>query len=256
MLHISIKAEEVFTILGFSVSNSLLSTFIILMLFFTVAVLFNQQFNSKRTALTFFVLFVINSLYSLFKPILKENTDKFFPLLTSLFLYILIANWLGLAPGVNSILIKHERVMPTVEAAAESTKPAVEAVPILRGATADLNTTVALALISVILIQFYGIQYLGFTGYIKKFINFSSPLAFFTGILEIVSEFSKIISFAFRLFGNIFAGEVLLAVIAFLIPVLASFPFLLLEIFVGFIQALVFAMLTAVFLNNAIAKHH
>ncbi|KKP61402.1 MAG: ATP synthase F0, A subunit, partial [Candidatus Roizmanbacteria bacterium GW2011_GWA2_34_18] len=88
------------------------------------------------------------------------------------------------------------------------------------------------------------------------FFNFSDPISFFVGILDILSEFSKVLSFAFRLFGNIFAGEVLLTIVAFLVPVLASFPFIALEIFVGFVQALVFSMLTAVFLSNAVVEHH
>ena len=91
--------------------------------------------------------------------------------------------------------------------------------------------------------------------YLKKFFNFTNPIYFYVGILELISEFSKIISFSFRLFGNIFAGEVLLTVIAFLIPVIAPLPFLGLELFVGFIQAVVFAMLTAVFLKMATISH-
>ncbi len=102
--------------------------------------------------------------------------------------------------------------------------------------------------------QFVGLRFAGL-GYFTKFFNFSSPLMFFVGILEIISELAKIISFAFRLFGNIFAGEVLLAVISFLVPLLVPAPFYGMEIFVGFIQALVFAMLTLVFFNMA-AQHH
>lgn len=127
-------------------------------------------------------------------------------------------------------------------------------VPLFRAGTADLNTTIALALISVSLTQIFGVKFLGLS-YFKKYINISNPMAFFVGILELVSEFSKIISFAFRLFGNIFAGEVLLAVISFLIPIIAPMPFYGLEIFVGFIQALVFAMLSLVFFNIATIGH-
>ena len=127
--------------------------------------------------------------------------------------------------------------------------------PLLRGTTADLNTTLGLALISFLAIQYFGITTVGAVGYAKKFINLTNPINFFIGILELVSEFSKILSFAFRLFGNIFAGEVLLGVIAFLIPVLASFPFLLMEIFVGLVQALVFSMLTGVFISSAVQSH-
>ena len=126
--------------------------------------------------------------------------------------------------------------------------------PLFRGPTADLNTTIALALISVFMIQFYGFKHLGLK-YLKKFFNFSNPINAFIGILELISEFSRIISFAFRLFGNIFAGEVLLTVISFLIPFIAPLPFLGLEIFVGFIQALVFTMLSLVFISMATSHH-
>jgi F-type H+-transporting ATPase subunit a len=128
-------------------------------------------------------------------------------------------------------------------------------IPLLRGNNADLNATLALALVSVVMIQIYGVQFLGFKTYISKFLNFKDPIYFVLGILEIVSEVSKVISFAFRLFGNIFAGEVLLTIVAFLVPVLASFPFLMLEVFVGLVQALVFSMLTSVFLSLAVSHH-
>ena len=127
-------------------------------------------------------------------------------------------------------------------------------IPVLRPGTADLNTTLALAIISIFVTQVFGIKYLKL-GYFKKFINFSSPIMFFVGILELISEFAKIISFAFRLFGNIFAGEVLLVVLAFLIPVIVPMPFYGLELFVGFIQALVFSMLSLVFFNMATHSH-
>jgi F-type H+-transporting ATPase subunit a len=127
-------------------------------------------------------------------------------------------------------------------------------VPYLRAGTADLNTTIALALISFTLIQIFGVQY-SHLGYFKKFFNFSSPIDFFVGVLELISEIGKIISFAFRLFGNVFAGEVLLVVISALVPILIPMPFYGLEIFVGLVQALVFAMLSLVFYNIA-TQHH
>lgn len=131
----------------------------------------------------------------------------------------------------------------------------IMSIPLFRGNNADLNATLALAIISVTMIQFYGIQFLGFKTYISKFLNFKDPIYFVLGILEIVSEVSKIVSFAFRLFGNVFAGEVLLTIVAFLVPVLASFPFVILEVFVGFVQALVFSMLTSVFLSLSVSHH-
>ena len=127
-------------------------------------------------------------------------------------------------------------------------------VPFFRAGTADLNTTIALALFSQVVAQFFGFYYLGF-GYLKKFFNFSNPILFFVGMLELLGELTKVVSYAFRLFGNIFAGEVLLAVIAFLIPVVVPMPFYGLELFVGMIQGLVFAMLSVVFFNMATLGH-
>jgi len=127
-------------------------------------------------------------------------------------------------------------------------------VPYFRAGTADLNMTISLGIIAVVLVQIVGVHYLSI-GYFTKYINFSGPIQFFVGLLEIISEVSRIISFAFRLFGNIFAGEVLLLVIGALVPVIAPMPFYGLEIFVGFIQALVFAMLTTVFFNMASLGH-
>lgn len=127
-------------------------------------------------------------------------------------------------------------------------------VPFFRAGTADLNMTLALAIFSQVMAQVFGFQALG-AGYLKKFFNFSSPIMFFVGLLELMGEFTKVISYAFRLFGNIFAGEVLLVVIAYLVPIIVPMPFYGLEFFVGLIQGLVFAMLSLVFFNMATASH-
>ncbi len=156
--------------------------------------------------------------------------------------------------------VKTEEVKETTveakgeEAAAPTHSTEGKFVPYLRAGTADLNTTIALALISMVMVQVVGFKFLGFH-YIKKFFDFSNPIGFFVGILELVSDISKIISFAFRLFGNIFAGEVLLAVISSLVPIVVPMPFYGLEIFVGLVQALVFAMLSLVFFNIATIGH-
>lgn len=237
MTEISIKAEELAEISGFKITNSFITSLLVLAIFFLIGFFYTKESKKKDKGWFYYLInFLVKSVYQLFESVLADKTDYFFPLLGSFFLFILFNNWFGLLPGVGSILYHH--------------------IPILRGANADLNTTLSLGFLAVFLIQYYGIKFLGFKNYISKFLNFSNPITFFTGILEIISEISKIISFSFRLFGNIFAGEVLLSIMAFLIPILASFPFLLLEVFVGFIQALVFSMLTAVFLNLAISKNH
>jgi F-type H+-transporting ATPase subunit a len=129
-----------------------------------------------------------------------------------------------------------------------------ETVPLLRAGTADLNMTIALGIVTMILVQLFGVKFLH-VSYFTKFFNFSSPIMFFVGILELISEVGKILSFGFRLFGNVFAGEVLLVVIMSLAGVVVPMPFYALEIFVGFIQALVFAMLSLVFFNMATLGH-
>ncbi len=245
MPEISIKAETIATFFGFHFTNSLFLSLIGLAIIIGMGFAYRTQSTASVKGGFFYVLHaVMKALYSLFKSVLHDKTDYFFPLLAGFFIWIMLQNWIGLLPGVGSILVAVEEHGHELH------------VPLLRANNADINATLALALVSVILIQIFGIKFLGFKDYIGKFINFSNPINFFVGILEIISEFSKIISFAFRLFGNIFAGEVLMVIIAFLVPVIAPFPFLLLELFVGFIQALVFSMLTTVFLSIAIAKHH
>ena len=129
--------------------------------------------------------------------------------------------------------------------------------PYLRGINTDLMTPLAFALISIVIIQWWGITTLGFFKYGSKFINFSSPIAFFVGFLEIIAEFAKIVSFSFRLFGNMLAGEILLLVMTFLValasPIMVIFYGL--EVFVGLIQAFVFATLTLVFAMGAVTSH-
>ncbi len=126
-------------------------------------------------------------------------------------------------------------------------------IPYFRGVFSDVNNTLALGLVGFFVIEFFGFRTLGF-GYLKKFFNFSSPIAAFVGFLELLSEFIRIISFTFRLFGNIFAGEVLVLMLTFLVPFVAVDIIYGLELFVGFIQAAVFALLVLVF--GAMAMEH
>lgn len=149
---------------------------------------------------------------------------------------------------------KEHDALPVVEINGEEREVGT-LVPFLRAAGTDLNFTFALALISMFMVQFYGVQALG-AGYFSKFFNFKEgAMGFFVGIIELISEFAKILSFAFRLFGNIFGGQVLLFVMAFLVPWLLPVPFYGLEIFVGLIQAFVFAMLTLVFFSVGVISH-
>jgi F-type H+-transporting ATPase subunit a len=129
-------------------------------------------------------------------------------------------------------------------------------VPLLRPVNTDLNVTLALAIIAVIAIEIIGIMALGVRRYASKFFNFSSPVNFIVGLIELVSELSRFISFSFRLFGNIFAGEVLIAVIVFFVPYILPVPLMVFETFIGIVQATVFAMLTLFFIKLARTPAH
>ena len=238
-LHISISAQPIFNVYGYEVTNSMLVT--VLVSFFLVGLSLAGKRWFKRSQKPRWVLFMqtlVESFYEFVMSITPQHAAKFFPLVATIFLFVLFGSWAGLLPGAESIGLKTTRGF----------------VPLLRGATADINTTLALAIFAIVSVQIFGYKHRGIR-YFKKFLDFSNPINLFVGFLELISEFSRMISFAFRLFGNIFAGEVLLAVIAFLVPLLASLPFLGLEIFIGFIQALVFSTLTLVFINIATSEH-
>lgn len=244
-LHISINAEPVTNILGIPITNSLASSWVItaLLLIFVYLGTKNFVLKGKLTRLQMFFEVMIEGLYGIVESIAGSTKARlFFPMVMSFFIFIVPSNWSGLLPGAGSIGFTgmfHGKEM---------------FIPILRAPTADINTALALSLITMVTVQYYGFKFLGLN-YLKKFFNFSNPINGFVGILELVSEFSKIISFTFRLFGNIFAGEVLISVMAFLVPIGLPIPFYALEVFVGLIQGLVFLMLSTVFMNTATHAH-
>ena len=231
---------------------------------------------------------VIELLYGLAESVLGKRAKRVFWLGATIFLFVLIANWMELLPGVDSLgILEHPREpgiahsrngillsLPEVKneapqsaegAHAETEYEGWELIPFVRAAATDLNVTLALALISVVMTQYYGFQALG-VQYMGKFLatrrlgqgNAMGLIDLIVGVLEAISEFAKVISFTFRLFGNIFAGQILLFVMAaFLIPfvVVGTLIFYGLEVFVGLIQAVVFMMLTFVFIAMATAGH-
>ena len=234
MVHISPKAEEIFFLGNFPVTNTLILIGIVFIGLLIISYFFKRKFALVPGNFQNVVEFIIESVLDMMEPVFgnRKKAEKYLPWIATFFILILFSNWLGLFPGVGSIIVKGEH----------------GSAPLLRAPASDLNFTIALAIISVIVINVFGIKALGIKIHFKKFINFNSPIKFFIGILEAVSEIAKIISFSFRLFGNIFAGEVLLTIIVFLVPYLIPLPFLLFEVFVGFMQAFVFSMLTMVFI--------
>ena len=256
--HISMAAEPLFHIGSFPVTNSLFTTWICMLGLILLSWLATRKMQLVPTGLQNVVETAVEMFYNGIARIRAgKQASLFLPLAGTLFFFILLSNWMGLLPGFGSIGLIVEHHGET------------EFVPILRPANTDLNTTLALALFSVISIQIYGIKVRGFFRYANRFIRVGGFLDFFKnpgnpmrlvsagidfiliGPLEIIDEMTKLLSFSFRLFGNIFAGEVLLIVISMLLPYLAPLPFLALELFVGYIQALIFATLTLVFVTHA-----
>jgi F-type H+-transporting ATPase subunit a len=193
---------------------------------------------------------------------------KFFPLAASFFLFIVVSNLLDVFPGVDTVgainlteLAKHPGSHPIGPFLFGDISNAV--IPWIRPATTDINLNLAMALIAVITSQAFGFYTLGPKEHLSKYINlrslfkfnFEGFVEFFVGLLDIISELARIISLAFRLFGNIFAGSVVLAVFAFLLPAIADIIFIPFEIFVAVVQALVFSLLTLVYLQGAVTSH-
>lgn len=271
-----LSAEKVFTIAGFPITNSMVNSFLAVLLLAVFAFFINRgvkkyyaQDKAPKGILNFFEA-ILETLLEYIDGVTKDRKKslKFLPVVGGLFLFILLSNWMGLLPGTGSFGLGHE---------IDGHFAVIE--PILRPANTDLNMTLAMAVSAVFISHFFGIVTIGFFKYANKFIKLGdlysaikslNPtkmmvafIEFFVGLIEIFSELAKMVSLSLRLFGNIFAGEVLLTVIgsliagygAFLIPL----PFMALEILVGVVQATVFSMLTLVYLTIAttpVADHN
>ncbi len=252
-LHISLVAEPVFHIGSFAVTNSLLNACIAAIILSVGALCLRLTIKPSGVPGHF-----QNALEGITETLLTymdrvtgdhRKSVAFLPLIGTLFIFILLSNWMGLFPGTGSILVHNGE----------------EVAPLFRPATADLNLTIALALVAVASSHIMGVVALGWGKHLNKFIQLGtlwqalrtlSPIKILTavielgvGFLELVGEFAKLASLSLRLFGNVFAGEVLLTVLASLIAYVLPLPFMLLEILVGLVQASVFAMLTLVYLS-------
>ncbi len=245
MPHISLRAEEILRLGAWPITNGLLLAIIVSMFLMILVSLYHRKLALIPGKFQNVAEFFIEGIFNLMDSVLgdRRKTEKYLPLVATIFIFILFSNWFGLLPIVGSIgfttLHGNEK----------------EFTPLFRSPAADLNFTLAIALIAVLTVNIFGVIALGPKIHFSKFFNFKSPIGFFIGILELISEVAKVVSFSFRLFGNVFAGEVLLIITGFLVPYIVPLPFLFLEIFVGFIQAFVFAMLSLVFVAIATAEH-
>ncbi len=278
-IHISARAEPLACIGGervgetcspgtiLPITNALVTTVLVDLLLLLVIIFGARNMQLVPRGFQNVVETVVEGFYDFALGIDRRNVSKFFPLPATIFIFFLVANLLGLIPGVGSIGIcvpaAHEAEAAAPAAASSSVLSGLPGycgagnilIPWLRAPAADLNVTFAFALVAVFMIEFFGVQALGWS-YFTRFFNLKEgALGFFVSLIELISEISRIISFAFRIFGNIFGGEVILIVMSFLLGYVLPLPFYGFELFVAFIQAVIFAVLTLVFMSIAVVAH-
>ncbi|MEI7579612.1 MAG: F0F1 ATP synthase subunit A [bacterium] len=289
-MNISLAPEVLFHLGSLGITNAVFSSFVIFIILVLFVFILNRKLSyDKPGKLQLMVEMIFDGLYGLVQNVMELKYAKgVMSFVLTFFVLILLSNWFGLMPFVPAISLEEKESTVTETSSteklseAESTNHTDESIEkesflkclasqhcylstdgikefkktvhVFRAPSSDLSFALTIAIISVIVTNILGFAYAG-KGHLSKFINFSGPIPFFVGILEIVSEIGKLISFSFRLFGNIFAGEILLVVITSISFGLATLPFLLLEIFVGAIQAFVFFMLTSVFIGLAVTRH-
>jgi F-type H+-transporting ATPase subunit a len=236
----SFAPETIFHIGAFPVTNTILDTLLV-----DAVIIWGIFYLNKKISLVpnnpfqNAVESIVEMFYGLTESIAQKTAAKIFPYFMSFFIFILLINWSSLIPGVGTIGIREHG----------------ELIPLFRGATSDLNMTLGLALISAIATHAMSIKTVGIKDYLSRYFSFN-PINLFVGILEIISEVTKVISLSFRLFGNIYAGEVVILTVSSIFAFIFPLPFLLLEIIVGLVQALVFAMLTMVFMAILTTSHN
>jgi F-type H+-transporting ATPase subunit a len=263
ILHnITLFAEPIGNFHGLNITNSLITSWFSVLIILIVSLFLRLKLNTIPNKLQNIFEIVVDGALDLCDQVTNNRalSLQIFPIAISVFFFILLNNWLGLLPlGGLGIL--------------EKTNEGLSFVPFLRGGTADVNTTIALAIMAVVGANLFGIFSIGIWKTFNKYVNLKAlgeiftkirkeptviivaPITFFVGIIEIIGEFAKIASLSFRLFGNVFAGEVLLASMAALVAYIVPIPFLFLEILVGVIQALIFSMLLVVYFTIGATDH-
>ena len=257
-------AEPIFHWQGFTVTNSLLNTWLVVLLVVIFSLFLKSRIKLVPRGIQNVMEAAIEMLLDVFDSVTgsRQKTLKYFPFVLSFFVFILLNNWLGLLPGVGSIGFVEELHGEKLF------------IPFFRGGTADLNTTLALATIGVVFSHIFSVMAIGAWKYINKFINFKAlieipkkvlreptilivnPIKVFVGFIEIIGEAAKVASLSFRLFGNIFAGEVLLAAMAAILAFGLPIPFMFLEVIVGLIQAFIFSILILAYITMNTMEEH
>lgn len=236
---VSFAAEPIIRLGNFAITNTFLDMLLVDAIIIGIIALTRKKLALIPSKLQMFVEILISEFYSITESVAGKNSSKIFPYFMTFFLFILIANWTGLIPGLTAIGLKHGE----------------EIVPFLRPLTSDFNGTLGLAIVSAAATHIMAIQTVGIRDYLSRYLSFN-PLYLFIGTLEIISELTKIVSLSFRLFGNVYAGEVVMHTVSSIFAFIFPLPFLSLEFIVGLVQALVFSMLTMAFMAILTTPHH
>ncbi len=225
------------------ITATLVTVWLVMGLLILLAFIVRRRLSLVPGKLQLLFEIMIGGAYDYVKDTLgeKKYADAYFPVIFTIFIFILGINWIGLIPGVGAFGFYDEEH---------------HLIPLLYPGATDLNITIGLAIVAFVTIELAGVLAIGFWKYTGKFINFKSPLGFVVGLIELISELARLISFSFRLFGNIFAGKTLLLVAMFFVPYILPMPVYAYEMFVGIIQAAVFAILTLFFIKLALEEPH
>lgn len=250
---------------GTWITNTLLCTWITIICLLVILFFGTRRQDMVPRGMQNALEWVVEFLQNLVEGVAgKEKGKKFFPLVSTFFIFIVLCNLLDIIPGVDTIGTIHpEKAGEIITGPLLWGEASNQIIPWIRPATTDLNLTLAMALVSVVVTQILGFSMLGFGEQISKYLNFKAIkekggigfVDLLVGLLEIISELGRLISFSFRLFGNIFAGSVLLSVFAYLLPAIANIVFIPFEFFVAVIQAFVFAFLTLLFMQVGTTSH-
>ncbi len=234
----SLRPETIFILLGNRVTNTLLATVLVDVVIIALVIVIRRKLSLVPGTLQVAAEGLVEYIQSTTEQVAGSRAPQIFPWVAVFFIYIALCNLMGLLPGFGTVGFFRNGTF----------------FPLLRAATSDLNTTLALAVVSVIATHVLAIRSHGIVDYLKHFFS-ANPLFLFVGILEIAQELTKFLSFSFRLFGNISAGEKVLGTMASLAAFVVPVPFLALEILVGLIQAMIFALLTLAFMSILTEPH-
>jgi F-type H+-transporting ATPase subunit a len=292
---ISVPAESLVRVGPLNITNSLLASWVVIAVILLMFFIGLSNMKLQPSGLQNVLEFLYEGLYNLTENVAgPEHAKKFFAIPATIFIYVLFSNWLALFPGfpLMGVGLCQEAHHAETEVVAEgghgaeaeqhgeatsehgessgwkTCGPGQHVVPLFRSPSADLNNTLSLALVTQFMAQFFGFSVLGVGGYVGKFFTTKKMTSakgpgefalgmidFMVGLLELLSEFVKVVAYTFRLYGNIFAGEVTVMILTFFVPLILTLPMLGFEIFVGFIQAFVFFILSVAFYTLAVASH-